>query len=1296
MVNLKPVFVIGGSNGPLLASWQKFKAHYLVTTGLDQIVNIYDRQGAHVDQMALVGLCSGMDWHKDGDNLAIITDRSPSIYIWDANSHRVSQIDTGMRDTLTFVAWAQTAAFLAVGTSKGNLLIFHYRTSRKVPILGKHSKRIVCGAWSKENILALAGDDFNLTISNQEGDTLSQTSLKSEPSILKFGCNSNVQSQNIVSCVLGKKTLYLVDIYDSENPILLGFQDRYGAIVDYEWSSDALIILGFTEGFVVVVSAIPKEIGQELRMVRCHREGLVHIAISSEYSKVATGSGNQVKVYNANDLDEVEQLISTEDSIEWLQWAGDGQLLAAGTTSHVAVYLTKLPVLGDSFESRYAILSSLMEVTVGDALEPAAERIVRIDVEPLFVALGPCHIAVGINNRATLYPTSDDRSRTMKEFLSTVRRLKLTSDYAIGLLDNKIQIIGIDSEEGRMLNNATCLDVTDDFLIYGTTQGDIEMFYFQDFANVNQFRHSCKVTTLFSHPSGTKMIIFDEEQQAFLYTPTDDHLIGIAQTPPIVEGVLWDQQVPHIFTIFDSKQLYLFSHSREEVTLADKVKIPSGIKPLVMVNGILTCQTQNGKSSTFNSQPVDRTVTGPALLKSNLKSALKLRKLEDAFVICDSIDQPDEWKQLATAAMDELHIDMAIKAYKRAGDLGMAWSLESVRHVEDIYEIEGYMSLFRNEFDKAQEFFVKSSNPRAALQMRRDLLHWEQALQLAKHLAPDEMPYREYAQQLELAGDYMNALANYEKGLEKGDEYCRWGIARTSVRCGDSRKGVEMALKIGDRGLLKECASILETNKQTLEAAVLFEKAKYFEKAAALYVKAKSWGKVGELLPHVTSNAVLLQYGKFKESEGSYKEALEAYEQAKDYDSIIRVELRHTNNLERAVKLARDTRSVQGAKLVAEYFQAQNDMSSAIEFLVFSNCAEEAFTLARKTKQMEIYAGVAVNDYERIAQYFEEERDNLNAGKYLSKCGQYHKAFKYLMKAVANDSTEAIEIAVDTVCYAQDKELAAKLTNFLTGESDGIPKDLRYLCRLYINLGRYSDAAKTAVVIAEEEQDSGNYKLAHDILMSMHKQLVDNEVTPPLELMNSLHMLHSYVLAKVHVKRADHIRAARLLMRISDNLKRFPSHDVKILTSTVIECQRAGLKGSAYHYATILLRSEYRDQIEPKYRDKMAALVKNAAVRESEPDERSPCEKCGELLANYLLSCTECKCPLGMCMASGRHLTGRDQSTCPHCHFVAFTEELMLVLHDLGMICPMCEGELNLDQLVIPAGVKQSLADATE
>ena len=32
-------------------------------------------------------------------------------------------------------------------------MLYNHRTSRKVPVLGKHSKAITCGAWSESNLL---------------------------------------------------------------------------------------------------------------------------------------------------------------------------------------------------------------------------------------------------------------------------------------------------------------------------------------------------------------------------------------------------------------------------------------------------------------------------------------------------------------------------------------------------------------------------------------------------------------------------------------------------------------------------------------------------------------------------------------------------------------------------------------------------------------------------------------------------------------------------------------------------------------------------------------------------------------------------------------------------------------------------------------------------------------------------------------------------------------------------------------------------------------------------------------
>ena len=37
-------------------------------------------------QITLPGMCSSFGWDKDGDLLAIITDKSPNLIIWDAHS----------------------------------------------------------------------------------------------------------------------------------------------------------------------------------------------------------------------------------------------------------------------------------------------------------------------------------------------------------------------------------------------------------------------------------------------------------------------------------------------------------------------------------------------------------------------------------------------------------------------------------------------------------------------------------------------------------------------------------------------------------------------------------------------------------------------------------------------------------------------------------------------------------------------------------------------------------------------------------------------------------------------------------------------------------------------------------------------------------------------------------------------------------------------------------------------------------------------------------------------------------
>lgn len=502
----------------------------------------------------------------------------------------------------------------------------------------------------------------------------------------------------------------------------------------------------------------------------------------------------------------------------------------------------------------------------------------------------------------------------------------------------------------------------------------------------------------------------------------------------------------------------------------------------------------------------------------------------------------------------------AIRVYRQIEDVSMVWALSEISDLEDYKVLCGYVSLYLNDFERAEEWFLKSSKPTAALDMRRDLLQWDQALSLAKKLDPSQIPSiaREYAQQLEFTGNYPEALVHYEKGLADTSNtehvnQCKAGVARMSIRCGNYKHGINLALELNQRQLLKDCADILENKKQSQEAAILYEKGQYFDKAAVVYIKLRNWQKVGELISNVTSNKIHLQYAKAKEQEGRFEEAANAYMLGKDYDSVIRLQLEFLNNPEAAVELVQETKSIEGAKLVARFFQKLNDYPSAIRFLVLSRCHDEAFELARKHGKLPLYGEVLVNslspdetrpqDFRSLVMYFENERNFLLAGKYSYHAKDYQKAMKHLLRASKSnaDENEALTVAIDVVASSGDEILGKQLVEYLLGELDGIPKDPKYLFRLYMARKQFTEAAKTAVIIASEEQINGNYRNAHDVLYSMYQELRRQRIRIPNEMLSNLTLLHSYILVRLHVRRGDHLKGARMLIRVANNISKFPS-----------------------------------------------------------------------------------------------------------------------------------------------------------
>uniref|UniRef100_A0A8C5ID53 Anaphase-promoting complex subunit 4 WD40 domain-containing protein n=1 Tax=Gouania willdenowi TaxID=441366 RepID=A0A8C5ID53_GOUWI len=791
----RSVFVLAESawlGSTLLYRWQRTLGNYIAVAGQDNSVKIFDRHGKKCAELPLPGRCVGMDWDKDGDILAVIAAKSSSIFLWDASVNKTSQIDSGMKDHMSFLLWSKSGPLLAVGTVKGNLLIYNQQTSRKIPVLGKHTKRITCGCWNSQNLLALGSDDNTLSISNHEGDTIRQTTLRGEPADICFSMmktdERSAQGESTVSVSVDKRILMLFNVNDPENRIELAFQRPYGNIVSYRWFGDGYILIGFSHGYFVVISTHIREIGHELYQARNHKDSLNCVAVSSPVNKAASCGDNSIKIHELSDFKDISNIVQLDDEtkgLDQLSWTDDGQLLALSTQKGMLhVFLTKLPVLGDSYGTRLAYLTSLLEVTVSNHVEGESPVAIKVDVEPSFIAVGPFHVAVGMNNRAWFYGLMDQNSGvcTLKlmEYLGTIASMCLNSDYAAALFEGKVQLHMIESQnleekmqmklfpdddrKGRIL----CHALTADFLYYG----NVVCVLLEDLESVTSYSHSVGVRKVFPDFNGTQVVFIDDKNIGFLFFPAN-----LPNFSPTITGVLWDNWHADkgVFVAYDDEKVYTYAVHKTtiygKVVLVGSTPLLFSQKPLLLYSGELTCQTTSGKTSevalsthSFLKPSSSNSSESSVELSKQIAQALMLKR---SINLCKSAGTDTDWAEVGKACMIHMEVELAIQVYRISGNVGMVLSLQSIQGIEDRNLLAGHLAMFLEDFNLAQDLYLSSSRPIAALEMRRDLLHWDSALMLARRLAEDEIPFisKEYAGHLEFIGDYVNALAHFEKGM---------------------------------------------------------------------------------------------------------------------------------------------------------------------------------------------------------------------------------------------------------------------------------------------------------------------------------------------------------------------------------------------------------------------------------------------------------------------------------------------------------------------------------------------------
>ena len=244
-------------------------------------------------------------------------------------------------------------------------------------------------------------------------------------------------------------------------------------------------------------------------------------------------------------------------------------------------------------------------------------------------------------------------------------------------------------------------------MVYGTDQGAVEFFLLdsKEWAMLSgaTLRHSTPIKALYPNPSGTRVVVVDSSNNAYLGNPVTAEMTPFPQFPTqSVKHVMWDINDSNVVMVWDSRDIHTYVYAPTtrwgpmvsklgpvEISAGGEISmrpestpLPANHWPIVATSGVITCQDSSG-----NLQNMDAPTYGSADQRSNKQhlqftQKLALLQLKEAWNAALVLDGRAYWLALSNKAMEVMDINMAIRVYRELGDAGMVMGLERIMHYE--------------------------------------------------------------------------------------------------------------------------------------------------------------------------------------------------------------------------------------------------------------------------------------------------------------------------------------------------------------------------------------------------------------------------------------------------------------------------------------------------------------------------------------------------------------------------------------------------------------------------------------
>lgn len=1373
MLNRKLIFATHklGMN-EVIFCWQP-GCKWLAFCGDTKVIIIVDRLGKKIVEFQLKfgGKVRAMEFDSEGDTLAVIQDQCSIVTIINVYTKKTLDIDIDKnnKDKPMCIRWGKNHPTLAVGTERGLIYYYNKKSDKIYPVSMNHTKAVISADWNDEGNLVTGDENKSLSVTNRVGEPILQNaSLKADPKMIKWArqkTNENKSSFTTISTVLNSKTILIYDIKKKSNPIELALDSDYGNIVTYQWYGDGYIAIGFTKGFISIISTHMTEIKNEVSSLQPFKSGLDDFSICEEVNRLAVAGENIVKIFDTNTwqeiVDERIEISNQAGRVSKIQWSNTGQILIVST--YLGSVFAFNVIVNDNFavyKNSFGCLWSLNEIATFEigGNQPEKTNQVQLLEEPKTFAISSSYLVANYGTKAQVFRISGEGSNNkglkplensgLKDFSSIITMITLNTEYMAILAEGRVHFIRIESDTTEKIfplkdtdDQILYVALTDNFLIYSDSNSKVKVYSIMDnCANVSDYRFDNPIKKIYPNVNGTKFICVDNLGKGYLYNPVNESIISLNNDQEIT-NILWDNTDQNIFAAIMKSAVpiantYTLTESSLEgakVTLLknftcleelDSQKISAynqqlevGCFPFFLNNGYLYYFLKNSKEIKgafllshfwiYNWRESGDSEDGHQkyfMQNYQLKKYWNCMKVINFF----TTKKEEYYDRLGKEALKNLDIDVAEEAFRRANNTSLTLTVEKLRNEHEKKILLGHIAAILGEETLAQDLFKNSSKPKLALDLRIDLQDWNIALKLANEFQPYREPFisKKIAYQYETQGNANEGLKMYEKSLilnihefmkeiedddigrEDIDEHnihCYAGLARCCFRLGDTTRGLSLAQDLNDKNLIIEVASLCESLNYGLEAAKLYAQVGLYEKAAIIYISLKHFKSAEALMDKIKSPKLLIQLAKMKEAEKLYKDAEHAYETACDWESVIRINLKYLDNPIKAREiLLNKCKTENAALMISDYYESKGKKKETIEYKLIAKKYEEAFAIAQSYNEMDAYADFmlknnkSTDELKKIAIYYEGKNMFGKSGIFYEKCNNYQKALRMYIKGM-ND--EYLEKAVEMVGNTKDDTLINELIDHLLGNQ--LESGPHFLTRLYVLLGKYKEACEIAISLAGQEQELSNYKNAHAIIVDLYRELKSRFLPVSFDLNHKLSVLHSYTLAKKFIIAKQHLKAARNLLKVANNISMFEKDAVKILTTVVIECTESGLNRSASQFSIELMKEDFRHLIPESYRAKIEKISRKAYKNEEEPAQtNSPCPFCGMDLADYVLDCSNCHNVIPFCIASGRHVTSSELTKCNHCSFPAIIPEFIAYLNfSIEKLCPICDEIVDIQLL---------------